>query len=275
MINVNLFQTGIIDRDTIKQLMQFIENIQEDYDTLSIIQNENFELHPVNDDLKFLFDSYLSFWRTIHHLFRIDYKDSTFDFLKHNISAEMEKKIGVNLLKRNLSQKPIGSIKITKEISIDYWNQIINFIESQEKFKIVIERLKGIYKKKIEQQIIAELKTVTIPLEEQIKKEYYKAYFKNPISFEEFINLTANKLPSKNQTTSNATLTYETQKVRQEFENALEQKKLEVMKKEQIKSFDNYERYFSLDERELARAKREGSLEKRIFQKKSRREKFK
>ena len=102
------------------------------------------------------------------------------------------------------------------------------------------------------------------------KAEYRKSYYRSPISFDSFLESNA----PKKAITSNQPANVNAREIREKYERAIEKKKLDTMKQSQEQSFDNYKIFFQMDDRELARAKRQGDMQKRVYSKKSRREKF-
>lgn len=134
----------------------------------------------------------------------------------------------------------------------------------------VLLHMNTFYESRIEEKIEQELKKVPMEIDPKIRAKYKHAYLKNPLSFQEFLDLT----PKKSQTSASIAASPENgDKFRKQYVQALEKKKIEEKKSEQLESFDDYEKYFSMTERELERAKRKGSM-RRKYQKKTRRGKY-
>ena len=137
-------------------------------------------------------------------------------------------------------------------------------------------QVKKYYKKRLDTEIDAILGALPLKLDFRVQDEFRNQYYKQQLSFDEFLDLTS---PSRTDLDEEdhyrsqiPSPMSQAEKLRENFEKALEKKQLEQEKKSQVESFDNYKEYFQMDERNLKRVKRDSK--KRKPTKKTRRGKY-
>jgi len=140
------------------------------------------------------------------------------------------------------------------------------------KFNSAIEKLKKYHYENINDKIDEELKKIPIEIDPSVRDDYKKAYYSNPLTFSEYLNIEQKKHKESQFSSEQSDSLKSSEKLRKEFVLAVEKKKIDKKKEEQEKQFDNYNAYFNMDERELKRAKRDGKI-RRKYTKKTRRRK--
>lgn len=267
------FITGLVSKSSLKSINELIERLKIQCEEIETLQISETPLYSLQTSVTKTTRNYETVWQKIWNIFNQDVKNSTLALLKSKVSAFLIKKFGLNLLKKNVVERPWHGTEFTRSLSIEDWTQLKTSFSKDARFHPVFQKIKIQYENNINKKIEAELQQVTIPVDGKLKASYRTAYYQKPISFNEFLEQnqnTANSSISNNPKSSQT----EAKQIRAKYEQALEQKKLETEKKEQEKKFDNYQSYFTMDERELARAKRQGDLQRRAVTKKSRRGKF-
>lgn len=202
-----------------------------------------------------------------------DYQNELFLDMQNLSKYSIVKEIGINLLKNRILEKPIESENIVFALYKKYWDALLLRMIKSSKFNSTIEKLKIFHYEIINDKINEELKKIPIEIDPSVREDYKKTYYINPLTFSEYLNIEQEK-HKKRQFSSDQTDSFNSsEKLRKEFAQALEQKKLDKKKEEQEKQFDNYDTYFKMDERELQRAKRNGKM-RRKYTKKTRKEKY-
>jgi len=266
--------TGLVSKSSLKNINDLIERLKSQREELEALSLVDTPLTPVQTSITTTTHHYETLWAKIWNIFNKDIKHSTFALLKTTISQYLIKQFGIQLLKKkNVVERPWHGSKFTRALSPEDWSTYKEALKNDAKYIPILQKIKVQYEKHLNQKIEAELQQVSVSVDEKLRNAYKAAYFRSPISFNEFME--------QNQTATNSTTSPiirtvqgEAKQIRAKYERALEQKKLESEKKEQENKFDNYQTYFTMDERELARAKRQGDLQRRAVAKKSRRDKW-
>lgn len=200
-----------------------------------------------------------------------DYQSELFLDIQNLSKYSIVKEIGINLLKNKILEKPIESESIVFALQKKYWDALLQRMIKSTKFNNIIEKLNNFHYEIINEKINEELKKIPIEIEPSVREDYKKEYYSNPLSFSEYLNIEQKKYRER-QLYSDQTDSFDSsEKLRKEFVEAIEKKKLDKKKEEQEKQFDNYKSYFKMDERELKRAKRNGKM-RRKYKKKTRRD---
>jgi hypothetical protein len=252
----------MITKDLISKMNAILDNLNLNFSDIKEKTPQSDPLKDIQDNLLSIYSQYRGLWSEIHNVLTDDFKKETVITLKSVISADFIKLKGIAILKKNVIELPLHSVIPPRAINSDYWISVKEMLLSAPKYQNILKKLTAQYRIFIDQQVDQELHKVLVPIQNELKTQFRKAYYKSPLTFEEF-------LTQMNVNTN----THETHKLRRDFESAIQKKNMEIAQDKQQKSFDNYQRYFSMDERELARAKRQGTMQKRVFSKKSRQEK--
>ncbi len=200
-----------------------------------------------------------------------DYQSELFLDIQNLSKYSIVKEIGINLLKNKILEKPIESESIVFALQKKYWDALLQRMIKSTKFNNIVKKLNNFHYEIINEKINEELKKIPIEIEPSVREDYKKAYYSNPLSFSEYLNIEQKKHRER-QLYSDQTDSFDSsEKLRKEFVDAIEKKKLDKKKEEQEKQFDNYKSYFKMDERELKRAKRNGKM-RRKYKKKTRRD---
>jgi len=265
--------TGLISKSSLKNVNDLIEQLKSQREELEALSLGNSSLVPVQTSITTTTRIYETLWEKIWNIFNKDIKSSTFALLKTTISQYLLKQFGIQLLKKNVVERPWHGAKFTRALSSEEWSNYKESLKNDERYTLILQKLKIQYEKHLNQKIDKELQQVSVTVDENLRNAYKAAYFRTPISFNTFMEQNQNTISSSTSSTIR-TNQGEAKQIRAKYERALEQKKLESEKKEQENKFDNYHTYFTMDERELARAKRQGDLQRRAVAKKSRRDKW-
>jgi hypothetical protein len=265
--------TGLISKSSLKNVNDLIEQLKSQREELEALSLGNSSLVPVQTSITTTTRIYETLWEKIWNIFNKDIKSSTFALLKTTISQYLLKQFGIQLLKKNVVERPWHGAKFTRALSSEEWSNYKESLKNDERYTLILQKLKIQYEKHLNQKIDKELQQVSVTVDENLRNAYKAAYFRTPISFNTFMEQNQNTISSSTSSTIR-TNQGEAKQIRAKYERALEQKKLESEKKEQENKFDNYQTYFTMDERELARAKRQGDLQRRAVAKKSRRDKW-
>ncbi|MHA1901151.1 MAG: hypothetical protein ACTSW5_09670 [Promethearchaeota archaeon] len=207
----------------------------------------------------------------IQNLFTQDYLEQIFLKYRKKSQIQIVKEIGLNLLKKKIIEKPIECNGVVLTLPLNYWETLSERLIESQKYNSVFHKLKKFHFSILDEKINKELANIPIDIDSSVKEDYKKAYYENPLSFEEYLNINQKGEEKKNIHSEKRSNSSET--LRKEFIQALEKRKIVKKKEEQTKSFDNYEAYFKMDERELRRAKKNGYV-RRKYKKKSRKEKY-
>ncbi len=266
-----------INPDSIQVLSKMLSDVSNRYETLErrsedhqILESEK----SLKKDLKKVLDGYYNEFKLVKQVFSEDVEEKVIQgFSKIANKAEC-RKIGTSFLNQTFINTPIYSSSIIPSLTLDYWLGIRENSLKDEKIKPVLQNLQKYYRSKMDERIKRELEKVPINIDESIKNEYKKAYYNKRISFQEFLDLSEKrKKKSKVSKKQGQKGRSDTEKIRKDFEKALEKKKITQKKRKQMDSFDNYEQYFNMNEREIRRAKRSGKIKKRKYKRNSRRRK--
>ncbi|MHA1561879.1 MAG: hypothetical protein ACTSPA_07095, partial [Promethearchaeota archaeon] len=201
-----------------------------------------------------------------------DYQSELFLDIKNLSKHSVVKEIGINLLKNKILEKPIESESIVFAIQKKYWDALLPRVIKSTKFNSALENLNIFHFEIINEKIMEELKNIPIEIDSSVREDYKKAYYRNPLTFSEYLNIEQKKHKERQFSLDQPDSFDSSEKLRKEFVQAIEKKKLDKKKEDQKKSFDNYNAYFEMDDRELKRAKRNGKM-KRKYTKKTRRNK--
>ncbi len=273
-------------RDTmnLREILPFITSYQDNYldlkkdylDTRKSSEMRNKDLEDSIDSISshffFQFDTLQKYLQNYVH-------DEIITLSQQMVSPQKLTKIGADFLKLNKIFKPQSSINVIPSIAVEYWATILNYLKNQEQFNHTFSKIKGMYLQHLDRLIEVELKSVPIEIDEEIKSQFRKRFYASPLSFQTYLELEEKKSISiENQNVFNFEDTDQkeleaSQDLRKKFEEAIEKKKNVQMKEKQDKTYDNYESYFEMSERELERVKRQNT-KRRKYSKKSRRRKF-
>ena len=201
-----------------------------------------------------------------------DYQNELFSDIQNLSKQSIVKEIGINLLKNKILEKPIASENIVFALQKKYWDALLLRAIESSKFNSTIENLNKFHYRIINEKISEELKKIPIEIDPSVKEDFKKAYFRSPLTFSEYLNIEQKKHKERQFSLDQPDSFDSSEKLRKEFVQAIEKKKLNKKKEDQKKSFDNYNAYFEMDDRELKRAKRNGKM-KRKYTKKTRRNK--
>ena len=201
-----------------------------------------------------------------------DYQNELFSDIQYLSKQSIVKEIGINLLKNKILEKPIASENIVFALQKKYWDALLLRAIESSKFNSTIENLNKFHYRIINEKISEELKKIPIEIDPSVKEDFKKAYFRSPLTFSEYLNIEQKKHKERQFSLDQPDSFDSSEKLRKEFVQAIEKKKMDKKKEDQKKSFDNYNAYFEMDDRELKRAKRNGKM-KRKYTKKTRRNK--
>ncbi len=252
-------------RDSIKEVGQILDEIVEEQNLLVKISAE--PSLSSKDHFQKIISQIQTYYRNFQQALVLDFKDNVVNSVKSAFTKNNMQSVGLSFLNRKSFQKPVKQAAIIPSISQIYWQKIGPYIFQSTQMKSVFHRLGKYYDQEIEKKIEAELRKVPMQVDDGIRLKYKQVYLDQPLSFQEFLNL--NDSNSYDQSSS-SNFESNSDVLRQQFEQALEKKKLEEKKIEQLESFDDYDKYFSMSERELERAKRQGNRRHK-YKKKTRR----
>ncbi|MHA1518805.1 MAG: hypothetical protein ACTSRK_01355 [Promethearchaeota archaeon] len=252
-------------RASIQLVGQILDEITEEQSMLSEITAE--ASISTRDHYQKIISVIQRYYRDFHQALVLDFKDNVVNSVKSFITKKNMQLLGLSLLNRKSFQKPVKQSAIIPSISQLYWQKIGLYIFQTPQMQSVLNHLGKYYDQEIEKKIEAELQQVPMQVDKIIRSKYKQVYLNNPLSFQEFLNLDKSQSSDQSFNSNNDT---NSDVLRQQFEQALEKKKLEEKKVEQLESFDDYDKYFSMSERELERAKRQGNRRHK-YKKKTRR----
>ena len=265
----------LVNRQLLKNFSQLHEETKNSIHDLSVsLQDDS---HENAHDMLHLYKAYDELFYSLQDILTSDYKSQVFSQLKSIIHPLKSLQIGVHILKSRNVEKPVLASNIVPSITPTYWENIFQIIYSTEPFRHLKSQVKKYYKKRLDTEIDAIFENLPLKVDLRIQNEFRKRYYEESLSFDDFLDLTS---PSRldlddvdpyrsHQPPSPMT---QAEKLRENFEKALEKKQLEQEKKTQVESFDNYKEYFQMDERNLKRVKRDSK--KRKPTKKTRRGKY-
>jgi hypothetical protein len=259
----------IINKKTLTNISKIIAEIDESSYKLKKLPSGS---DPTQDDFSLLNSLYVAFGNTfkdIQTVFVGVYNKSISSMIQSVSNRIAIKKIGIKLLKNRIIEKPIKKIHHIPSISMKYWDRILINIKNTKSFHNTFQNLHHFYKNMLDKEIEERLKKIPIDIDKKIKEEYSRYYYATSNSFDQFLSNMDQK--ENNFGAEKQVDLTNSENIRSQYENALEKKKLDKKKEEQTQSFDNYEAYFQLNERELKRAKRIGKISKRKYSKKTRR----
>jgi hypothetical protein len=260
-----------VDKSLLKRYFEKINGFFEEIQSLATQTIKSPALQKVRAELMLLMETYQKIDSNIYNTFAEDYKRTLFNELHRQLSNNLVNAVIGMLFDNKMTEKPISGISLVNALEEEYWHQITPSVFQIAPFPLVLDKLSLFYHKVIGQRIDRELQKVTIPLDKTVKEEYKIAYYNQVQTFEQFLQqYTTQSAKSNRSRISNQ----EAVKVRESYERDLEVKRIEQMKKQQDQTFDNYQTYFKMDERELARAKRVGKDSRRSVSKISRRDKY-
>ncbi len=272
MAENNLQNSEMFDKNSIK----IIIDINNRINTQIIEAKKKLNLNKANS-MKELGKQILSINTIISkqiHPFQIFFLENYKKFIKNNIQSlifsNKIQNIGLYYLNKKEIEKVVQTDSIVKAIPQRYWNKLTTTILKTEKYSETISGIKKFYYTYLDGLITKEIKKVPIKIDDLVLKNYKKEFYKNRLSFEEYISYTESNNIGQSPTSKGIN---QSEQLRKQFEDALEKKKNEEQKNHQEKSFDNYKEYFDMSERELERARRKSSL-KRKPAKKTRRRKY-
>ena len=192
-----------------------------------------------------------------------DYQNELFSDIQNLSKQSIVKEIGINLLKNKILEKPIASENIVFALQKKYWDALLLRAIESSKFNSTIENLNKFHYRIINEKISEELKKIPIEIDPSVKEDFKKAYFRSPLTFSEYLNIEQKKHKERQFSLDQPDSFDSSEKLRKEFVQAIEKKKMDKKKEDQKKSFDNYNAYFEMDDRELKRAKRNGKMKRK------------
>jgi hypothetical protein len=264
----NYSDNKLIDRDSIQFFSEIIDFIKENQSNLD---------EPADHNMRFLSEqiinnlSEMSFiFKKIQKSLTEDYQNELFSDIQNLAKCSVVKEIGIRLLKNKILEKNIESENIVFALQKKYWDALLLRMIKSVKFNSTIEKLENFHYEIINEKINEELKNIPIEIDQSVREDYKKAYYRNPLTFSEYLNIEQEKHKERQFSLDQSDSFSSSEKLRKEFVLAIEKKKLDKKKEDQTKSFDNYDAYFKMDERELKRAKRNGKM-RRKYSKKTRR----
>ncbi len=267
----NYADNKLIDRDSIQFFSEIIDFIKENQSNLSEPADPNMGL--LSEQITNNLSTMSSIFNKIQKSLTEDYQSELFLNVQNLSKYSFAREIGINLLKNKVLEKPIESESIVFDLQKNYWDALLQRMIKSIKFNSTIEKLNNFHHEIINEKIIEELKKIPIEIEPNVREDYKKAYYSNPLTFSEYLNIEQKKHQERQNYYDQQTDSFDSsEKLRKEFVEAIEKKKLDKKKEEQEKQFDNYKSYFKMDERELQRAKRNGKM-RRKYTKKTRRNK--
>lgn len=260
----------MIDGNTIKFFSEIIDFIKENQSNLDEPADSNMEL--LSEQISNNLSEMSLIFKKIQKSLTEDYQSELFLDIENLSKYSIVKEIGINLLKKKTLEKPIESEGIVFALQKLYWEALLLRMIKATKFNLTIEKLNNFHYEIINEKIKEELKNIPIEIDPSVREDYKKAYYSNPLTFSEYLNIEQKKHKERQIYSDQQTDSYDSsEKLRKEFTQALEKKKLDKKKEDQEKQFDNYKSYFKMDERELQRAKRNGKM-RRKYTKKTRRD---
>ena len=263
-----------LSENTLKAISLVIDSI---YDNLIELEtNKSQSTSELTEIYESLTSYYKDYKENLEHIqtFLLDsHQKNLLNQIKPLCTQEFVKTMGLWLLKQKIIERPLRSILTIQAPNRQYLHEILPLVYSSDKFNSVLQNVSDYYHRILDKEIDEEIKKVPIALTPEIIAEYRKAYYKEKRPFEDFIKESSTAQSGKFNRSSSVEPS--SANLRKEFENALEKKKFEEQKEKQKNQFDNYEKYFQMDERELDRAKRQGDQRRRTVTKQTRREKFK
>ncbi|WP_371806573.1 hypothetical protein [Candidatus Lokiarchaeum ossiferum] len=269
-------QNQIIDKASLQKILQISDQIRgnlSDLDlNMELYENLPESLKNVKTKLSTLFSRLDSIFSPIKNVIFEDYQSQIINDIQNQANPLQTQKIGLYFIGNQILEKSIGTAHLVSSISPDYWTKIKQILFTTDKFLPILSNLQNFYLQLLDTKIDLELSKVPMEIDDGVREEYRKIYYKQQISFADFLELNKpKKFDSSTQEESESS--EKSEQLRQDFEKAIEHKKLEQKKAQQKKSFDNYQEYFKMSERDLERAKRK-STSKRKYTKKSRRGKY-
>ncbi len=264
-MEANATDTGFIDKETIALFIQHHELTSETLERLVTQDVEDSISKSVAKDIILLMQSYEEEFTEIKHILTRDYQQKISVQVQSILETKKASILGAQLLNQRKMMVPIYNSTIINSLSLEYWEKIRENSLNLEKFIAIKNKLKKFYKNHLDTRIQEELRKVPIKIDESVKKEYRKQYYREQLTFQDFLDIkeksksTTTKKSGQNVTNAQAS----TDRLRKDFEAALEKKKIEHKKRKQMDSFDNYEKYFNMSERDLRRAKRSSNTSRR------------
>jgi hypothetical protein len=268
----------LVNRQLLKNFSQLREGTKNSIHELRILSaSSQKDSHQNTRDMFHLYEVYDELFYSLQEILTGDHKSQVFSQLKSKINSSMALQIGINILQSQTIEKPVLASNIIPSITPAYWETIFQIVYSTEQFRHLKLKVKKFYKNRLDTEIDAILGALPLKVDLHIQEEYRKQYYKHSLSFDDFLDLT---IPSRmklgeddpfNSHQSTPPVS-QAEQLRENFEKALEKKKLDQEKKSQAESFDNYKEYFQMDERDLKRIKR--NSKKRRPTKKTRRGKY-
>jgi hypothetical protein len=263
-----------LSENTLKVISSVIDSIDDNL--IELDASETQEKTELTEIFESLSSYYIDYRENLEHIRTFLLESQQKNLLNQTkvlCTREFVKTLGIWLLKNKIIERPLRSILTIQSPNRQYLQELLPLVYTSEKFNSVLQNISDYYHKILDKEIDEELRKVPITLTPDIIADYRKAFYKEKRPFEEFI-----KESSPNRTghvNRNSLVDPSSANLRKEFETALEKKKFEEQKEKQQNQFDNYEKYFHMDERELDRAKRQGDQRRRVISKQTRREKFK
>lgn len=254
-------------KNTASQIGEILEIILENQRRVEKIRESS--LQDERDKLLRYLQTFHDYFFNIQTIMNEEKKGRNISQLHLVAKKEFLLKLGLKFLSKREIHKPSMKINPIPSITEDYWLRFFSLISRSTKMKISLQKLKQFYNSIIESRIELIFENLPISVTPEIKERFRKEYYNKPITFEEFIS----KLDQQKESDQKKETSEKSEDYRKNFEKALEQKKIEEEKQKQLESFDNYQQYFSMSDRELKRAKRKGTM-RRKYQKKSRRDKY-
>ncbi|MHA1584950.1 MAG: hypothetical protein ACTSWL_06820 [Promethearchaeota archaeon] len=227
----------------------------------------------IGNTLRGIWKSYFSQFESISSILKSGFQTQIINRSINLASPPNTLAIGVQVLNNRKIERKFISQNIIPAISNQYWKKIIQNIILSERYSSVIQKLKKKNIHHIDKLIDEEIRKVPMELDDSIKIEFRKQYSIKPLSFEQFLLIKSPKNYDNNIELSSKNQEEESNKLRHDFEQALEKKKLEQLKEKQLDTFDNYKEYFDMDQRELDRIRRR-NISKRKVSKQTRRRKY-
>ncbi len=258
----------MINHDSIQFFSEIIDLNRESQSNLDEPTSPNMGLlsEQILDNLYHI----SSIFKKIQNLLTKDYQNELFLKIQNLSNHSIVKEIGIGLLKNKILEKPIESESIVFALQKKYWDALMLRVIKSTKFNSVMEKLNKFHYETINEKINEELNELPIEIDPSVREDYKKAYYHNPLSFSDYLNIEQKKQRERHFPSDQTDSFNTSEKLRKEFVDAIEKKKLDKKKEDQGKLFDNYDAYFNMDERELQRAKRNGKMRKK-YTKKTRR----
>ncbi|MHA1775383.1 MAG: hypothetical protein ACTSWC_01340 [Promethearchaeota archaeon] len=260
MENKQEFSEDIIHK--IEDLLQMISTNTRKLDEITY-PDFQLEKEKLQKDLAFS----RIYLQQIQNLINEEEKGRKFSQFKKISEEDVMLKLGLFLINKRKFHKVKKKIPFIFSITLGQWEQLSKMLFRSNKMRSVLYELKYFYNRSIDIKVDSILQNLPIQINPELKERFRLEYSKKPLTFEEFMQ----QINAPNiSTLQNQEELVNSADLRKNYEKALERKKILEKKQEQLESFDNYEQYFSMSERELKRAKRKGTM-RRKYQKKSRR----